>query len=43
MKSQLTWSLTDFRIWWRTGARYRWLRALNLAPSRNLTNFGDVL
>ncbi|MBZ5696251.1 MAG: hypothetical protein LAN36_12930 [Acidobacteriia bacterium] len=22
-KAQLIWSLTDFRAWWRTGARYR--------------------
>jgi hypothetical protein len=42
-KSKLTWSLTDFRAWWLTGARHRWMRALGLAPSRDLTIFRDLL
>jgi len=36
------WSLTDFRRWWTSPARHRWLRALALAPPRDLTNFGDL-
>jgi hypothetical protein len=36
------WSLTDFRRFWTSPARHRWLRALALAPPRDLTNFGDL-
>ncbi|MGA8767013.1 MAG: hypothetical protein WB559_08340 [Candidatus Acidiferrales bacterium] len=39
---KLTWSLTDFRVWWTSPARFRWCRALRLAPVRDLTNFGDT-
>jgi len=39
---KLTWSLTDLRCWLASSARYRWLRALRLAPARDLTNFGDT-
>jgi hypothetical protein len=38
----MIWTLTDFRGWWTSSARYRWLRALRLLPSRDLTNFGDL-
>jgi hypothetical protein len=43
MKSKTIWTLTDFRRWWCSGARGRWMRAVRLAPARNLTNFGDIL
>jgi hypothetical protein len=36
------WTLTDFRRFWTSPARHRWLRALALAPPRDLTNFGDL-
>jgi hypothetical protein len=39
---QMIWSLTDFRRWWTSPARHRWLRAIALAPPRDLTNFGDL-
>jgi hypothetical protein len=39
---QITWNLTDFRAWWTSSARYRWLRAMRLRPARDLTNFGDL-
>jgi hypothetical protein len=38
----MTWNLTDFRAWWTSSARHRWLRAARLAKPRDLTNFGDV-
>jgi hypothetical protein len=38
----MIWSLRDFRRWWRSPARYRWLRALRLAHTRDLCNFGDL-
>jgi hypothetical protein len=41
-QTSLTWSLTDFRAWWGSLARIRWLRALGLIPARDLTNFGDL-
>jgi hypothetical protein len=40
---QMIWSLTDFRRWWISSARYRWARALGLAPARDLTNFGNLV
>lgn len=40
--SLLLWSLTDLRYWWTSPARYRWTRALGLAPAHDLTNFGDL-
>jgi hypothetical protein len=40
--SDLTWSLPDLRRWLASSARYRWLRALRLVLSRDLTNFGDL-
>jgi hypothetical protein len=40
--AQRTWSLTDFRAWWDSPARIRWLRAIGLIPVRDLTNFGDL-
>jgi hypothetical protein len=39
---ELTWTLTDLRLWWDSPARRRWLRALRLTQQRDLTNFGDV-
>jgi hypothetical protein len=39
---KLIWSLTDLRCRLASSARYRWLRALRLAPARDLTNFGDL-
>jgi hypothetical protein len=42
-RSSHAWSLTDFRSWWTSPARHRWLRALALAPPRDLTNFGDLV
>jgi hypothetical protein len=41
-RRELTWSLTDLRLWWTSPARYRWCRAMRLAPLRDLTNFGDT-
>jgi hypothetical protein len=41
--ASLTWSLVDFRRWWGTAARLRWLRAIRVVPARDLTNFGDLL
>jgi hypothetical protein len=40
---ELTWTLTDFRRWWTSPARYRWCRTLRLAPQRDLINFGDLV
>lgn len=40
---KLIWSLGDLRRWLASSARYRWTRVLRLAPSRDLTNFGDLL
>jgi hypothetical protein len=37
-----SWSLTDFRAWWESAARRRWLCAVRLRGARDLTNFGDV-
>jgi hypothetical protein len=42
-RSSHAWTLTDFRRWWTSPARHRWLRALALAPPRDLTNFGDLV
>jgi len=42
MKSKMFWSLTDFRRFWLSPARYRWMRAVRLSPARDLTNFGDL-
>jgi hypothetical protein len=38
----MIWNLTDFRTWWTSSARHRWLRAMRLHPARDLTNFGDL-
>jgi hypothetical protein len=38
-----TWSLTDFRRWWTSPSRCRWLCAVRLAPTRDLTNFGNLV
>jgi hypothetical protein len=42
VRSDFAWSLSDLRRWLGSSARYRWLRALRLAPARDLTNFGDL-
>jgi hypothetical protein len=41
--TRLTWSLADFRRWWGTPARRRWLRTVRILCARDLTNFGDLL
>jgi len=38
----MIWNVTDFRAWWTSSARYHWLRAVRLGPSRDLTNFGGL-
>jgi len=38
----MIWTLTDFRAWWCSPARYRWLRAARLRRATDLTNFGDL-
>jgi len=43
MKSKMIWSLTDFRRWWISPSRTRWMYAAKIAPARDLTNFGDVV
>jgi len=43
MKTNVIWTLTDFRRFWLSPARGRWMRAVKLVPARDLANFGDVL
>jgi hypothetical protein len=38
----MIWHLDDFRRFWRSPARYRWLHAVRLAVRRDFTNFGDL-
>jgi len=40
---KLGWNLTDFRAWWESAARRRWLRMIRRVRSRDLANFGDVV
>jgi hypothetical protein len=39
---KLDWNLNDFRAWWTSSARKRWIRTIRLLQPRDLTNFGDL-
>jgi len=43
MKTKMIWTLTDFRRWWYSPSRHRWMRAVKLVPARDLANFGDLI